>query len=56
MVELDSWDKKREIMARKKNLKTEVYIEDDLTKKERNIQKQLRERAKEEDREQRYDI
>lgn len=35
-------------MSKKKNLKTGIWIEDDLTKEEREIQKQLREKAKEE--------
>lgn len=36
-------------MSKKKNLKTGIWIEDDLTKEERTeIQKQLREKAKEE--------
>lgn len=35
-------------MSKKKNLKTGIWIEDDLTKKEREIQKQLKEKAKKE--------
>lgn len=48
VAELDSWDQKREVMSKKKNLKTGIWIEDGLTKEEREIQKQLREKAKEE--------
>lgn len=35
-------------MSKKKNFKTGIWIEDDLTKEEKEIQKQLREKAKEE--------
>lgn len=33
---------KKQIMIRKKNLKTEVYIDDGITRKEREIQKEKR--------------
>lgn len=33
-VELINWETKREIMVRKRDLKSGVYIEDDLTRKE----------------------
>lgn len=44
VTELESWEQKREVMSKKKNLKTGIWIEDDLTKEEKEIQKQLRER------------
>lgn len=50
-VELINWETKREIMVRKRDLKSGVYIEDDLTRKERVIQNQLREKAREKRRE-----
>lgn len=34
VAELDSWEQKREVMSKKKNLKTRIWIEDDLTKEE----------------------
>lgn len=38
IVEVDRWEIKREIMTRKKGLPKGVFIEDDLTRKEREIQ------------------
>lgn len=32
VASLESWDQKREIMSRKKNLRQGIWIEDDLTK------------------------
>lgn len=45
IAEVDSWEQKRNIMSRKKNLERGIIIEDDLTQKEREIQQQLREIA-----------
>lgn len=42
------WQQKREIMNKRKELEKDIWIEDDLTRKEREIQKRLREKAKEE--------
>lgn len=39
---------KREVMEKKRNLEKSVIIEDDLTRKEREIQEKLRKIAKEE--------
>lgn len=50
IAELDSWERKREVMEKKRNLEKGVIIEDDLTRKEREIQEKLREIAKEEKR------
>lgn len=41
LAELDSWEQKREVMTRKKNLEKDVIIEDDLTRKKREVQKKL---------------
>lgn len=53
LVKLEKWEQKREVMGRKsrlreKNVGTKIFIDDDLTKDERRIQKQLREFAREE--------
>lgn len=48
IAEIENWEEKREIMRRKKELKRGIFIEDDLTKKEREIQYKLRGIAKEE--------
>lgn len=49
LVKLQDVEKKREVMVNRKNLKgTNIFIDDDLTKKEREIQKKIRERAEEE--------
>ncbi|XP_026674460.1 trichohyalin-like [Ceratina calcarata] len=48
LAELRSWEEKREVMQRKKTLKTGIYIDDDLTKEERLVQEKLRERARDE--------
>lgn len=49
---LENWEQKRNLMENKKKLKErsgeKIYIDDDLTKNEREIQRQLREMAKEE--------
>lgn len=42
---------KKQIMIRKKNLKIEVYIDDDITRKEREIQGKLKRLAGEKRRE-----
>lgn len=48
VVEIGEWEKKKEIMEKKKNLSKGVYIDDDLTREEREVQKKLRDRAREE--------
>lgn len=48
VASLGSWEQKREIMYKKKELSQGIWIEDDLTKEERGIQIKLRERAREE--------
>lgn len=48
IANLDSWEQKREVMSRKKELEKGIWIEDDLTTQEREIQKTLRDIAKEE--------
>lgn len=45
VVQIGEWEKKREIMAKKRNLKKLIYIEDDLTREEREVQRKLRVRA-----------
>lgn len=47
LAELDSWEQKREVMTRKKNLEKDVIIEDDLTRKKRKVQKKLWDVARE---------
>lgn len=46
VVEVDSWEQKRDIMSKKKELEKDILIEDDLTRKEREIQWKLREMAR----------
>lgn len=49
LIRVQDLEKKKEIMINRKNLKgTNMFIDDDLTKKEREIQKIIRERADEE--------
>ena len=48
VAEVGTWEKKREIMSRKKELRAGIFIDDDLTRMEREMQTQLREKAKEE--------
>lgn len=43
-----SREQKREVMVRKRELKKGIYIDDDLTKMERERQNHLRDKAKEE--------
>lgn len=45
LVKLEEWEDKRKIMEKKKELNRGIYIEDDLTWKEREVQKRLRELA-----------
>jgi len=45
---LENWEQKRDIMRKKRELKERIFIDDDLTKKEREMQGYLREKAKEE--------
>lgn len=48
MVKLETWEDKRELMMRKKMLHgTRIYIDDDYTKKEREIQKRIQDKARE---------
>ncbi|XP_020294889.1 vicilin-like seed storage protein At2g18540 [Pseudomyrmex gracilis] len=46
--EIDNWEQKRIIMRKKKELEKGIIIEDDLTRKEREIQQKLGRMAKEE--------
>jgi hypothetical protein len=52
VAELESWGEKRKVMENKRKLREKkgkrVYIEDDMTKKERDTQKKVRTLAKEE--------
>ncbi|XP_036150976.1 golgin subfamily A member 6-like protein 22, partial [Monomorium pharaonis] len=48
IASLENREQKREIMVRKKELRQGIWIEDDLTKEERGIQRKLRERARSE--------
>ena len=49
VAELESWEMKREVMARKSRLNgKKLYIDKDMTYKEREIQKQLGEIAEQE--------
>jgi len=48
IAEIENWEQKRNIMINKKKLERGVLIEDDLTRKEREIQQKLREIAREE--------
>ena len=48
IANLDNWEQKREIMNNKKNLKSGIWIENDLTKEEREVQGKLRALAREE--------
>lgn len=41
IAEINSWEQKRDIMGNKKGLETRIRIEDDLTRKEREIQQRL---------------
>lgn len=38
IAELDNWEQKREVMEKNRNVEKGVRTEDDLTKKEREIQ------------------
>ncbi|XP_076291000.1 uncharacterized protein LOC143214172 [Lasioglossum baleicum] len=49
LVKLGSWEEKRKVMDAKRKLKgRKLYIDDDLTRKEREVQETLREKAREE--------
>lgn len=49
IVEMDSWERKEEIMRRKRNLETRrICIDHDMTEEARDVQKKLRERVREE--------
>lgn len=41
IAKMEKWEEKREIMKRK-NLKSGIYVEDDLTRKEREVRRRLR--------------
>lgn len=45
-AEIESWEQKRDIMKNKKVLERGLFIEDDLTRREREIQQKLREIAR----------
>lgn len=42
---VENWEMKRNIMMKKKNLEKGIYIDDDLTRREREIQGKLRRMA-----------
>ncbi|EGI63037.1 hypothetical protein G5I_08597 [Acromyrmex echinatior] len=48
IAELESWEEKKEVMTRKKELSAGIFIDNNLTRKERKMQMQLKEKAKEE--------
>lgn len=48
VTEIDRWKEKKEIMRKKSKLKKGLFIDDDLTKEKKGIQKKLRKRAREE--------
>lgn len=49
LVKMTGWEEKMKIMRSKNNLRgTDIYIDNDMTKKEREIQRKLRQIAKEE--------
>jgi len=48
VTELENWEQKKEIMIKKKNLMRGMYIDNDLTRAEREMQEKLKEKAKEE--------
>lgn len=48
VAELKNWEQKKELMIRKRELKTGIFIDNDLIRMEREMQEQLRDRAKKE--------
>lgn len=48
LAELSSWEQKREIMMRKRKLNKEIIIEDNVIKKEKSVQQNLKEMARKE--------
>lgn len=48
IAELDNWEQKREVMEKNRNVEKGVRTEDDLTKKEREIQDKPWDMAREE--------
>jgi len=48
VAELKSWEQKKEIMIKKKNLIKGIYIDNNLMRTERETQEKLKEKAKEE--------
>ena len=47
VAKLGNWEDKRTVMRKKKELKAGIYIEDDLTREEREVQRKLRMIARE---------
>lgn len=47
VAKLGNWEDKRAVMRKKRELKAGIYIEDDLTREEREVQRKLRIIAKE---------
>lgn len=48
VVDIGKWEKKREIMEKKKNLRKGVHIDDDITREERGVQRKFRDRTRKE--------
>lgn len=48
VAEMENWEQKREIMGRKKDLKAGIFIDNNLTRMEREMQEQLRAEARKE--------
>lgn len=48
IAKLQQWEMKKQVMFNKKELRKGVYIDDDLTEKERKIQLEVRKKAREE--------
>ncbi|XP_033221981.1 golgin subfamily A member 6-like protein 22 [Belonocnema kinseyi] len=49
VIKLETWEMKRKILERKPNLKgTSIFVDDDLTKSEREVQRKIREVARRE--------
>lgn len=52
IIELEDWETKEKIMKEKKKLRekymNKIYIDHDLTREEREVQRRIRERAKKE--------
>jgi len=48
IAEINKWEQKNNVMKKKNKLKKGIIIENDLTRKEREIQRRLKELAREE--------